>query len=244
MLHRFEKLTKSFIHSSDSQQADDSNPFENGPLNEEDLYNLAYSYGLQEGNPLDTLHAIEQTSLADKARELGTLQDIARVYGDILDRAGAAELEETIRDYTFRLIASKLPLHDVADLRLGNEYADDAGTAEDIDFQEFLKIAQSWDYLDRDSRIVEAIILLARQFDQPTTEHTLAAFAAALEKNISFAQADLDIQASLNDIPLREANRMVGAIAIDVCQDIPKEEYDWLFADDSTRHPRVAQKLS
>jgi hypothetical protein len=243
MLHRFEKLTKSLLHSSESQQDDDSNPFENGPLTEENLYNLAYSYGLQEGNPLDTLHAIEQTSLADKARELGALQDIARVYGGVLDRAGAAELEETIRDYTFRLIASKLPLYDVAGLRLGNEYTDDAGTAEEIDFQEFLKIAQSWDYLDQDPRITDAITLLAHKFDEHTTQHTIAAFRLAIEKGITFSQANLDLQARYNDMPVREANRMLAGLAFDACS-IPTEEYDWLFASNSTRHPRITENAS
>ena len=229
MLNMHDKITEPGNSSSEALQDEVQNPFENGPLTEEGFFALAYSHGLEDGNPLDTLHAIEQTPIKDKARELGALQDIARVYGEAIDRTDAAEVEEIIRDSTFKLIASKLSLQEVVELGLGDEYADDAGTARAFDFQELHRIAQSWDYIDRDPRIPAAVALLSTHFDDKTAHYVNDTFQLALEKGISFAQAHLDMQAPLNEMTIREARkRDVAGAAIAVCQ-VPMEKYDWLF---------------
>lgn len=242
MLHLRDLHLKPTYDSPESVIRGVQNPFEDDQLGEDKIIELAYDYGLEKGNPIDTFRALGANEFKDGTKHLGLLNDLIAQYGSSFKADNLRQLKDMTRESAFLLIARNLSFTETSMLGLGDRYLDDAGTSPDFSLQDALKIAHSWDSLDQDTRILEALEMLLSRLDEGAASHINSAFARARHLNINFAQAHLDIQATLNEMPVRDAERMLGGKVIDVCQ-MPIEDYEWVFAKDSTRHARIQKTI-
>ena len=166
------------------------------PLTEEITGEQAYAEvfeAVNDNDPIAALESLDQLSTDDIIWRLTSENEILHRFAEDLPERVKNDIQTAIVEDAITLAVHRLPPEALVGMGLGPESFDDAGISQPPSIRDALLLAMSWDSTDRDPIVGELTARTLEALPDSFADEPRAAFQLALEENISFFDAQQQV---------------------------------------------------